>query len=91
MVTDFKLGEKGRIGLHEARLIQYALVTKGLEVRTGKTRFAVSLWLDVKTNLPLKRVVVPLEEGLEFILTETYRSLTLDEKIDPAKFELPKE
>ena len=90
-VTDFKLGENGRIGLREARLIQYTLVTKGLDVRTGKTRFAVSLWLDVETSLPLKRVVVPLEGDLEFTLTETYRGLTLDGKIDSKQFELPKE
>jgi hypothetical protein len=88
-VSDFKLGEDPKIGSRQARLIQYTLVTKGLELRKGKTRFAVGLWVDEKTKLPLKRVVVPQEQDLGFVLTETYTSFTLDGKIDAKKFALP--
>jgi len=88
LVTDFKLGEKGRIGRRQAQLIEYTLVTNGLEARRGKTRFTVNLWMDTKTHLPLKRVVVPKERGLEFVLVETYGELMLEGKIDPKKFQL---
>src|SRR6516165_2214059 len=36
-VSDFKLGKAARIGRQDACLIQYTLVTKGLDVRTTKT------------------------------------------------------
>jgi outer membrane lipoprotein-sorting protein len=84
-VADFKLGKKEKIGDHEAQEIQYTLTTK-----TTKEPLTVHLWIDTKTNLPLKRVfTVPMGDN-KGTMTETYSKLILDGKIDPKKFELPK-
>ena len=90
-VSDFELlQEKTEIGSQAARLIQYKLVTPGLESEVGKTTFRVKLWLNAKSNLPLKRVVVPTDDDLDFTLTETYSDVTLNGKLESRRFELPK-
>ncbi len=85
-VSDFKLGKKEKIGEREAQEIQYALNVKG-----PKEPLAVSVWLDTKTNLPLKRVMTATMGTEKFTFTETCPKLILDPKIDAKKFELPKE
>ena len=51
---------------------------------------AVTVWIDVKTNLPLKRVIAA-NEGTETItVTVTYTRIALDAKIDDKEFQLPK-
>ena len=49
------------------------------------------MWIDTKTNLPLKRAIMTQKGDDKFTVTETYTKLKLDEKIDPKMFELPKE
>ena len=85
-ITDFKLGKKEKVGDRDAQVIQY-----NLTLRTEKEPQAVAMWLDSKTNLPLKRVVTKLIGTDKLTLTETYPNLKIDEKIDPKKFELPKD
>jgi outer membrane lipoprotein-sorting protein len=48
----------------------------------------VTLWIDAKTLLPLKRTVVTKRDVVH--LTETYRDFKLDPKVDAKAFELPK-
>jgi hypothetical protein len=76
-VSDFKLLKKEKIDGHEAQVIQYNLRTS--------SPILIHLWIDTKTNLPLKRVHVVANP-----VTETYSKFSLDGKIDPKKFELPK-
>ena len=82
-VTKFKVGAKEKIGDHEAQVIHYQL-------KDGSTDFAVSDWIDVKTQLPLKRVMVRVVKGKEFRSTETYSAFTLDSKLDRKLFEISK-
>jgi outer membrane lipoprotein-sorting protein len=87
-VADFKLGKKEKVGDAEAQIIEYSLVAKNYM----KEPLMVSVWVDTKTNLPLKRVVIMMNEKKEKnTVTETYSKLTVDEKVDAKKFELPKD
>ena len=76
----FKMGAREKVGERDAQSVEYKLDKKGH--RTTEA----AVWIDVETRLPLKRT---LKKG-PVTLTETYSDFTLDEKIDPAKFELPK-
>jgi outer membrane lipoprotein-sorting protein len=51
---------------------------------------SVALWLDLKRGLPVKRTVTEEIAGEKKTLVETYRNLTLDQKVDASKFDLPK-
>lgn len=81
-VAEFKLGKKEKLDGRDAQIIEYKLTPKDENPGT------VSIWLDAKTNLPLKRLIAI--ESDKLTVTETYTKLTLDEKIDPKTFELPK-
>ena len=81
-VSGFKLGPKERIGEGKARRVDYTLAVKGNE-----GTFPVSLWIDLKTGLPVKRQV---GTGVAKVwYTETYQ-VKLNDKLDPKTFELPK-
>jgi outer membrane lipoprotein-sorting protein len=83
-VSGFKLGKKEKLDGREAQVVEY-------EMTLRKTTISTTLWLDAKTTLPVKRVVrVDKGGGDNYTATETYTKLTLDEKIDAKKFELPK-
>ena len=80
-VSDFKLGPKEQIGARETQRVDYTLSVKG-NVGT----FSASVWIDLKTGLPVKRQV---GEGAEKVwYSETYE-VRLDGKLDPKMFELP--
>jgi outer membrane lipoprotein-sorting protein len=86
-LSDFKLGKKETVGDREAQVVEYKLVLVGLYSRP----IAVQLWIDTKTGLPLQRVLTAGTGDRQMTITESYPKLTLDEKIDPKQFELPKE
>jgi outer membrane lipoprotein-sorting protein len=69
----------------EARRLDYQVAIKGLD-----HLLSVALWLDLKTGLPVKRTVTEEIAGEKKTLVETYRNLTLDQKVDASKFDLPK-
>jgi outer membrane lipoprotein-sorting protein len=85
-VTDFVLGDKEKVGEHEAQVVRYNLSLR------GKVKLSVSVWLDAKTKLPLKRVTtIPDKEEQKLTVTETFTQLTLNPKLEPKVFELPKD
>ena len=84
-VSDFKLGTKAKVGDREAQVLEYKLTA-----RLAKEPFAVTVWLDPKTNLPLKRTITGDPGGQKMTISETYDKVALDEKIDEKKFEVPK-
>jgi hypothetical protein len=56
----------------------------------GRDKAKVTVWLDAKTKLPLKRKFEALEEkdkGQYFV--ETYSEFVLNPTLDAKKFELP--
>jgi hypothetical protein len=64
-------------------VIEYTLTTKTL-----KDPFAVKVWIETKTNLPLKRVLSSQINGERASFTEIYSAMNLDGNVDPKKFEL---
>jgi len=85
----FKLGNKEKIGNREAQVIEYKLVLEDAPKEVAKLSFSEKLWLDVETNLPLKRVFTGKLKK-EFTYTESYSEFTLNPKVDAKLFELPK-
>jgi len=55
-------------------------------------KFSETIWLDVETNLPLRRIFSGKveKEKIQFKITETYANITIDPKIEAKLFELPK-
>jgi RNA polymerase sigma factor (sigma-70 family) len=83
-VARFKLGEQEAVDGLETRRIEYQLTVKG-----QKDPMSVTVWIDLKANLPVKRrIVASVAEALVFV--ETYDKVTIDAKVDSGKFELPK-
>jgi len=77
----FVLGPKEKVGEIETQMVQYSVALK-----VGGD-LVVMVWIDPKTNLPVKRRLTSEHKAVE----ETYSELKFDEKIDPAKFELSKD
>jgi len=88
IASDFKFGKKEKIGDVEAQAIEYVLT---VDLGGKKSKVPVTVWLDPKTTLPLKRVKVVEEDGKKGTITEVFKEWKLDGKIDAKKFELPKE
>ncbi|HKB40512.1 MAG TPA: hypothetical protein VKD72_29070, partial [Gemmataceae bacterium] len=84
-VSDFKLGKKEPVSGKEAQVIEYKL-------NPGADELVMSVWIDVRTLLPLKRVVKgkPKVGPYQVIVTETYTKAAVDEKVDDKDFEIPK-
>jgi len=77
-VSDFKLGKREKIDKRDAQAVEYQLQPEGLQVTLGMT-----VWIDVKTNLPVRRSI----ETPFGSITENY-TIRVNEKIDPKQFEL---
>jgi outer membrane lipoprotein-sorting protein len=80
-VSNFELGTKEMMAGKEAQVLEYKATIAGQP-------FAVTVWIDTRTHLPLKRV---LKGGPNLVLvTETYTKVVLDKKVDDKGFEIPK-
>jgi outer membrane lipoprotein-sorting protein len=85
--SDFKLGKKEKLGDKEVLVLEFKV-----EVKTDREVVPGSavIWLDPKTHLPLKHVFTADAPNRRVVITQTYSSLRIDEKIDAKLFELPK-
>jgi outer membrane lipoprotein-sorting protein len=83
-VKNFKLGVKEFVGVREAQVVQYLLQDK----KTGDLA-EVTVWIDTKTQLPLKRTIAGKKDTKVGALTETYSVFTTDSKLDGKLFEVP--
>jgi outer membrane lipoprotein-sorting protein len=79
---EFNAGRDEKVGGHEAKVVSFRA-----GIKETKDAPAVTVWIDSKTLLPLKRVIVSKSAGT---LTEEYSEFTLDPKIGAKAFELPK-
>ena len=80
---DFTLGAKEKIGDRDTQVVAYKLSGLGL------TDIDVNVWIDLKTYVPVKRLMTA--KAKRNVTEEASLECTFDEKIDAAKFELPKE
>lgn len=83
-LKNFKLGAKEKVGQQEAQVVQYQLQDKKIGVLAE-----VTVWIDKKTGLPLKRAIAGKKETKVGDLTETYRMFTVDGKLDAKLFDIP--
>jgi outer membrane lipoprotein-sorting protein len=82
--SDFKFGIKEKVGTREAQQVQYSL-------KPGNLTVQATVWLDIQTNVPLKRVLTGVNPDKQMItVTETYTEITLNPTVDNKIFELPK-
>jgi hypothetical protein len=86
-IKDIKLGAKEKVGPHDTQAVEYA----GL-IGNDKAPIKSSVWIDIKTNLPVKMVNVfrPMKNGPEVRQVVVYTSFAVDASVDPKLFELPK-
>jgi outer membrane lipoprotein-sorting protein len=82
-ISAFKLGKKENIGKRETQRIEYTLTI-------DKEPFAVTLWLDPETNLPLKRQLSLGKGKTQFQLVENYMNYSVNDNIEAKEFALPK-
>jgi outer membrane lipoprotein-sorting protein len=79
---NFYLGRREKVGGREAQVIEF-------ERKQRDGREVLTLWLDAATGLPLKRVT-ERTLGARSRTTEVYREFTVNPRLDPALFVLPK-
>jgi outer membrane lipoprotein-sorting protein len=83
-VKNFKLGVKEMVGKREAQVVQYQIQYK----KSGNLA-EVSVWIDTKTQLPLKRAMAGKDKKTIGDLVETYGVFTVDGKLDGKLFDIP--
>jgi outer membrane lipoprotein-sorting protein len=80
---DFKLLAEEKVGTRQAKVVRYRFGKGG--PCPGDEE--VTLWIDGKTLLPLKRSFALKNGGARIV--ENYHEFRLDPKIDSKAFELP--
>jgi outer membrane lipoprotein-sorting protein len=83
-VSDFKAGADGKVNGRDVKMLEYRVKV------AGKQPAKVTLWLDAKTLLPYKRLVVPEKDRENTRIWETYIEFTIDPRLDPKTFALQK-
>jgi outer membrane lipoprotein-sorting protein len=83
--TNFKLGKVDMINGQRAQVVEYRMSIPGSEMNLD-----AAVWIDMKTNLPVKRQLVATVGGERMALTETYSEFRLNAKLDEKTFVLPK-
>jgi hypothetical protein len=84
-VKNFKLGVKEKVGEREAQIVEYQLEKKSGKI--GPELFSV--WIDTKTQLPLKHLMAGQVDGRKQVNTDTYRAFTAGKKLEAKLFEIP--
>lgn len=84
-ILELKLGKKEALGGGEAQAIEYKVSLEG-----NKEPLLVTVWIDLKTNLPIKRVATVTEGKMTITITEKYAKTVLGCKLDEKEFVLPK-
>lgn len=80
----FRLGAKEKIADREAQLVHYVANAKDGQPGDAAN---ITLWIDTRTNLPVKRVCVS-QRGIR--TEETYRNWQFNGSMESKLFELPK-
>lgn len=86
--SDFKLERQENVGKRKAKVVVCKLTPTQKADFAGRD-FTETLWLDVETNLPLKRAVTMAMAGKKSTFTENYTNFDLAPKIEAKLFELP--
>jgi outer membrane lipoprotein-sorting protein len=84
-VSDFQLGKKEKVDGKEAQAIEYTLTVAS----AGGEKINTTVWVGVRTHVPLQRLLIAKIGGQEMTVKETYSHVVVDRKIDAKTFELP--
>lgn len=84
-LSDFQLGKKEVLDGREAQIVTYKMTAP-----KTKQVIQISLWIDVKSLLPLRRVCAVDGRDYQGTLTDTYSTITLNPDLDPKLFQLAK-
>jgi hypothetical protein len=83
-VSNFRIGKTEEIGDRKTQSFSYRLMAK---LGAREVEISVTLWIDLATALPVKRI---LEGGVigdkKLRIEESYSKITLDEAIAPTDF-----
>jgi len=82
--SDFKLGAKEKVGEREGQVLTYKLSPP-----MGDP-MQITLWIDTKTQLPLKRTTLGKVKDVKLSAVEVYTEFVLNPTFDAKIFELPK-
>jgi outer membrane lipoprotein-sorting protein len=83
-ISDFKLGAKEKVGNLESQVVTYKIAPPMREP------LQVTLWLDTKSQLPIKRTAVVDLKDSKVTVVESYSEFTVNPTFDAKMFELPK-
>jgi hypothetical protein len=81
-VHDFKMGEAEKVNGRDAKVVRYRIDVNKME------EAEITLWVDSRTLLPVKRLAVTDKDKAP--ITETYKQFKLNPKLEDKTFELPK-
>src|SRR5262245_2218897 len=87
-VSDFELGKEDKVGTRRAQIVSCKLSAP--KPAKDDVTFTETLWLDVETGLPLKRIFAGSFGDKKISFTETYEKFVLDPKVDDKMFEVAK-
>ena len=82
---EYKLGKKENVNGVEAQAIEYAI-----DLGKPEVTLTTTVWVDPKTNLPVKRITVVKVGKDEGVYSESLGPIKMNEKIDPKTFAIPK-
>lgn len=85
LLTDFRMAAREKVGDADAQSITYTAKTRG-----ALEEYAITLWIDVQTFLPLKRQGKITHRDQVSSFDESYSDVKLDEAIDPASLDTEK-
>jgi hypothetical protein len=80
---NIKLGAKEKVGDRNAQVVDYQVAFQGKPAK-------LAVWIDMQTQLPLKRTLVLEDMGQTLRVSETYSAFTVDGNADPKLFDIPK-
>jgi outer membrane lipoprotein-sorting protein len=83
-VSDIKLGKKEMVGSRETQVVTFKMTPP------NRDPLNVTLWIDTKTLLPVKRSVFIDLKDAKVNVVENYAEFTLNPTFDAKMFELPK-
>ncbi len=84
-VTDVKIGARQKIAGKDVLVLEYVIGFRG-----AKEKGRVTLWVESKSHLPLKRVFTINDASHKVRVMEVYEGTEIDAKVDDKVFELPK-
>ncbi len=85
LLTDFRMAAREKVGDRDAQAITYGAKTRG-----ALEEYAVTLWIDVETFLPLKRQGKITHRDQVSSFDESYTDVKVDEAVDPASLDTEK-